>query len=103
MDIDVNGEAYGLSEDTAKNRFALSHENKVIGFADYIDRTDDGQTVRTFTHTEVSPEFGGRGLAAKLVNFALETTAEADVKFRTTCSYVARFLDKHHEFDDHLV
>lgn len=102
MDIDVNGETYHLDEDTTKNRFALSHEDTVIGFADYIDRTDAGGTVRTFTHTEVSPAFGGRGLAAKLVGFALESTAAADAKFRTTCSYVARYLDKHHEFDDHL-
>ena len=31
----------------------------------------------TFTHTEVSPAYGGRGIAAHLVRYALETSAEA--------------------------
>ncbi|RAG73733.1 N-acetyltransferase, partial [Burkholderia multivorans] len=54
------------------------------------------------THTEVTPEYGGRGIAAKLVRFALETTTEAGLRFRTTCSYVMGFLEKNHEFDEYV-
>lgn len=102
MDIDISGETFTIAEDAAAKRFTVTHEGKVIGLADYIDRetsaTADGP-VRMFTHTEVSPEWGGRGLAAKLVRYALETSAEAGLKFRTTCSYVQNFLAKNDEFD----
>ncbi|GAA1514409.1 GNAT family N-acetyltransferase [Brevibacterium permense] len=104
MDIDISGETFTIAEDAAAKRFTVCHAGKVIGLADYIDReasaddTADGP-VRIFTHTEVSPEWGGRGLAAKLVRYALETSAEAGLKFRTTCSYVQSFLAKNDEFD----
>lgn len=107
MEFEVNGERFTIAEDAAAHRFTVSHDGKVIGVADYVDRdsgpddTADG-TVRTFTHTEVSPEWGGRGLAAQLVRYALETSAEAGLKFRTTCSYVHGFLQKNTEFDQYL-
>ncbi|MGR6091416.1 GNAT family N-acetyltransferase [Brevibacterium sp. CSND-B09] len=104
MDIDISGETFTITEDAAAKRFTVSHSGKVIGLVDYIDReasaddTADGP-VRIFTHTEVSPEWGGRGLGAKLVRYALETSAEEGLKFRTTCSYVQNFLVKNDEFD----
>ena len=104
MDIDISGETFTIAEDDAAKRFTVAHAGKVIGLADYIDRaagvddTAEG-TVRIFTHTEVSPEWGGRGLAAKLVRYALEASAEEGLKFRTTCSYVQNFLAKNGEFD----
>jgi predicted GNAT family acetyltransferase len=107
MDIESSGETFTIAEDAAAKRFTLSHAGTVIGLVDYIDReagaddTAEG-TVRTFTHTEVSPEWGGRGLAAQLVRYALETSAEAGLKFRTTCSYVHGFLQKNTEFDQYL-
>lgn len=107
MEFEVNGESFTIAEDAAAHRFTVSHDGKVIGVADYVDRdsgpddTADG-TVRTFTHTEVSREWGGRGLAGHLVRFALETSAEAGLKFRTTCSYVHGFLQKNTEFDKYV-
>ena len=108
MEFESSGETFTLAEDATAKRFTLSHAGTVIGLVDYIDReagaddTAEG-TVRTFTHTEVSPEWGGRGLAAKLVRFALETSTEAGLKFRTTCSYVHNFVQKNTEFDQYLV
>lgn len=105
MDIDIDGQTYTLAEDPEQNRFTISHDGKVIGLIDYVDTADgadDVPTARTFTHTEVSPEYGGRGIAAKLVRFALETTTEAGLRFRTTCSYVMGFLEKNHEFDEYV-
>ncbi|WP_453985547.1 GNAT family N-acetyltransferase [Brevibacterium casei] len=105
MDIDIDGETFTFAEDSAQSRFTVSHDGRVIGLIDFIDTADgpgDVPTARTFTHTEVSPAFGGRGIAAHLVRFALETTTEAGLRFRTTCSYVMRFLEKNHEFDASL-
>ncbi|WP_350269573.1 GNAT family N-acetyltransferase [Brevibacterium sp. CBA3109] len=105
MDLEISDETYTFTQDIAASRFTVSHDEKVIGHVDYVDREaspDDTSeaAVRTFTHTEVSPAFGGRGLAAHLVRFALETSAEADLKFRTTCSYVMEFFRKHPEFEE---
>ncbi len=108
MDLEISDERYTFAEDATGSRFTVSHDDKVIGVADYIDQStgvDDSDSsaaagsVRVFTHTEVSPEHGGRGIAAHLVRFALETTAEEGMKFRTTCSYVMQFLEKHPEFE----
>ncbi|TGD11711.1 GNAT family N-acetyltransferase [Brevibacterium sp. S111] len=107
MDIEISGETFTIAEDAAAHRFTIAHAGKVIGAADYVDReagpddTAEG-TVRTFTHTNVSPEWGGRGLAGQLVRYALETSAEAGLKFRTTCSYVQNFLQKNTEFDKYV-
>ncbi|QQB14474.1 GNAT family N-acetyltransferase [Brevibacterium casei] len=105
MDVDIDGETYTIAHDPDQSRFTVTHDGTVIGTADYVDTdaTEAGvPTVRTFTHTIVDPAYGGRGIAAKLVRFALESTTEADLRFRTTCSYVMRFLEKNHEFDASL-
>ena len=106
MDLEISDETFTFAQDTAVSRFTVSHEGKVIGFVDYIDRdaSPDETTdspIRIFTHTEVSPAYGGRGIAAHLVRFALETSAEAGRKFRTTCSYVMEFFRKNPEFEDY--
>ncbi|GAA1864466.1 GNAT family N-acetyltransferase [Brevibacterium marinum] len=105
MDLEISDETYTFAQDTDASRFTVSHNGTVIGHVDYIDREagpdDTAETpVRTFTHTEVSPAFGGRGIAAHLVRFALETSAEADLTFRTTCSYVMEYFRRNPEFDD---
>lgn len=55
--------------------------------------------MRTFTHTEVSPPMVA---AHRRPPGALcpETSAEADLAFRTTCSYVMDFFRKNPEFDE---
>ena len=104
MDLTISDETFTFAHDTESSRFTVSHGGSVIGHVDYIDReagpdeTADS-AVRTFTHTEVSPAFGGRGIAAQLVRFALETSAEADLTFRTTCSYVMEYFRKNPEFE----
>lgn len=105
MDLVISDQTYTFAQDAAAARFTVSHDGKSIGHVDYIDREagpDDTSesAVRTFTHTEVSPAYGGRGIAAHLVRYALETSAEADLAFRTTCSYVMDFFRKNPEFDE---
>ncbi|WP_061000024.1 GNAT family N-acetyltransferase [Mycolicibacterium mucogenicum] len=58
-------------------RFTIAVEGKTVGLIDYIDR--DGR--RIFPHTEVQPEYGGRGLAIV-----------------PACSMVSGYIDKHPEY-----
>lgn len=57
----------------------------------------DGNTI-TYTHTEVPPALRGRGLAEQLVRRALEDARVAGQRVVPACSYVARFIERHPEF-----
>ncbi|MFA5713984.1 MAG: GNAT family N-acetyltransferase [Bacteroidales bacterium] len=54
------------------------------------------------THTIVPKEIGGRGVAAALVQFALEYAQENNLKVRATCSYVQVYFKRHQERWGHL-
>ena len=53
-----------------------------------------------FTHTVVPPELRGRGIAEKLVRAALAEARTAKRKVVPTCSYVAKFIERHKEYQD---
>jgi predicted GNAT family acetyltransferase len=60
----------------------------------------DGKMV--FTHTLVPPELRGRGIAEKLVRAALADARDRELKVVPACSYVAKFIERHAEFQDLL-
>ena len=53
-----------------------------------------------FTHTLVPPELRGRGLAEKLVRAALADARASGRKVEPQCSYVAKFIERHAEYQD---
>jgi uncharacterized protein len=53
----------------------------------------------TITHTFVSPALRGQGLAGHLMQAALNWAREKNLKVAPQCSYAARFLDEHPEFE----
>ena len=59
--------------------------------------------VITFTHTEVPPELGGRGIGSELVRGALEAARAQGLKVVAKCPFVAAFMAKHPEFNDLLL
>lgn len=78
------------------DRFTIAVEDKTVGFAEFADHGDQ----RVFTHTEIDPEFGGRGLASILVEAALNATRDEGKRVVAVCSMVAGFVKKHPEFED---
>ncbi len=54
----------------------------------------DGDTL-VLHHTEVPPALQGRGLAAALVQAALDWARAEQLVVRPTCSYVAAYLRRH--------
>jgi len=88
--------------DEVASRFEILVGDVVAGYADYSDepalRGRSG--VRTFTHTVVEPEFGGRGLAGRMISEALQVTRAAGLRVRPQCSFVARYVDRHPEAAD---
>jgi hypothetical protein len=55
-----------------------------------------------FTHTVVPPELRGRGIAEQLVRAALADARAAGRPVVPACSYVAKFIGRHTEYQDLL-
>ena len=77
-------------------QFTIAVDGRTVGVADYYDR--DGR--RVFPHTEVAPEYRGRGLASILVSEALRRTRVEGLRVVPQCWMVADFIDKHPGFAD---
>ncbi|KLL96170.1 acetyltransferase [Rhodococcus sp. IITR03] len=83
-----------------RHRYELRDGDTVIGFTQYRTRTrTGGDTRRVFAHTEVDPGYGGLGLAARLVEFALDDVAATGERIVPVCPYVAKYLRTHHNYD----
>ncbi|GAS88903.1 GNAT family N-acetyltransferase [Mycolicibacterium brisbanense] len=76
------------------DRFTIEIDGKTVGVADFHDV--DGR--RVFPHTEVLPQYRGRGLATILVGEALRSTRAAGLRIVPTCWMVAEYIDKHPEY-----
>jgi predicted GNAT family acetyltransferase len=67
-----------------------------VGRADFVDSPAAGDE-RIFFHTEVDPEFGGRGLAGLLVRETLADSIRNGLTVVPVCPLFARHLRKHGE------
>ncbi len=84
---------------TAHNdRFTIAIDGRPVGFASFVDH--DKQ--RIFHHTEIDGAYEGRGLASIVASEALAATRDAGLRIVAVCPMVADYLDKHHDFDDHV-
>ncbi|MGU3502002.1 GNAT family N-acetyltransferase [Mycobacterium sp. C31M] len=72
------------------NRFTIALDGRQVGLVDFHDR--DG--VRIFTHTEIDPAFGGRGLGTQLVAETVAATRSAGLRIESYCSMVTQYLAK---------
>ena len=68
-------------------RFELSQDGQVC----VLDYERDGGRV-VFTHTGVPPALRGQGLAAQLVDAALQWATRENLEVIPACSYVVRHL-----------
>ncbi len=58
--------------------------------------------VITFTHTEVPPELGGKGIGSKLIKGALDHVRAEGLKVMAQCPFVKAYIDKHPDYADLL-
>jgi uncharacterized protein len=56
--------------------------------------------VITFTHTEVPPALGGRGVGSQLARGALEQVRARGLKVVARCEFMAGYIGKHPEYGD---
>ncbi|MBR6159967.1 MAG: GNAT family N-acetyltransferase [Lachnospiraceae bacterium] len=65
------------------------HSGKKIGECDF-EKSENGWNIY---HTEVLPEYGGRGIAKRLVYKTVEAAERNKAAVIPTCSYAAALLD----------
>lgn len=81
----------------AEGQFDLVVGGVPAGRSEFRDRPGG---VRVFTHTEVDPAYGGRGLATLLVRQALDATRAAGLTIRPSCPFVRAFVERHPDYAD---
>lgn len=77
----------------SKNRFEIEVGGR-LAVAEY--REEGNRMI--FTHTEVPPRFRGHGIAEKLVLAGFDAARRKNLRIVAVCSYVARVLREHPEF-----
>ena len=80
------------------NRSTAYIDEKQIGECEY----SVSGNVWTITHTGVRPEYGGRGIAKKLVLKVIEAARNQNVKIVPRCSYADKLMSGKEEYRDVL-
>jgi len=83
------------------DRLARRFETRVDGEPCLLEYTL-AEGVMTITHTGVPAAVGGRGIAAALVQEALETARAEGWKVVPACSYAAVWMQRHPAYHDLL-
>ena len=83
----------------AANRYELRHAGRMIGDLAYERR--EGLVV--MIHSRVDEEFGGRGLAGRLVTTALTDARANGEHVEPQCPYVRAYIGSHPQWQDLLV
>lgn len=83
------------------NPGANRYEAAVDGHLSVCEYERVGENL-VLTHTLVPPELRGRGIAEQLVRAALADARAAGQKVVPACSYVAKFIERHREYQDLL-
>lgn len=87
-------------QDTAKRgRYVIDLGDGFVAEMTYRRLRDD---VIAIEHTGVPPEFGGRGIAAQLVDAAIGDARAQGFKIIPYCSYVAAQFKRHPDWSDLL-
>lgn len=87
-----------IEQNHDRQRFEWT-EDGALSILDY--RLDD--KVLSLTHTEVPAPLGGRGIAADLTKFALDTARSQGWRIRPLCSYTVAYLRRHPEYQDLVI
>ncbi|WP_051142952.1 GNAT family N-acetyltransferase [Butyrivibrio sp. AE2015] len=88
LDIIYNHEV-AVKLDKENNRsIAVDKDGNIIGECNYQETTE----AITIYHTEVNPEYGGNGIARRLVYKIFEEADRECKKIVATCSYAAKML-----------
>ena len=88
-----------IADAPERQRYEAHLADALAGVLEYVVRRDRIILV----HTEVSPDFEGRGVAAALTRLALDDARTVGRRVIVACPYVKRYLARHPEDMDIVV
>ena len=89
------------SDTVTDNRDRSRYELMVDGHTAFAAYKIDDDVI-TFTHTVVPPALEGRGIASRLILFALTDVRDRGLSVIAQCPFVAVYIRKHPEWADLL-
>jgi uncharacterized protein len=92
----AGGERIEVADAPERERYELSIDGEVSGYSAYRARPG----LIAFVHTEVDERLQGRGLADRLIRFALEDARARGLAVLPFCPFVKAFIERHREFDE---
>jgi predicted GNAT family acetyltransferase len=85
-----------FADNPDRNRYEARLGTRVVGWSEYTPA--DGRI--TFVHTIVARSLEGRGIAGRLVQWALDDVRARGLRIVVECPYVASFLRRHAEYGE---
>ena len=85
-----------IVDNAAERRYEARLDGELAGWVEY--GRVEGRIVAL--HTEVPPEFGGRGIASALVRRVLDDARAAGVKVTPRCPFFVAHFERHPEDAD---
>ena len=79
-----------------ESRSVALNEGNIIGCCQYKEQDN----VWSITHTVVKQEFGGRGIAKRLVLAVIEEARKQNKKINPICSYAKKMMESNDEYKD---
>ncbi len=87
-----------VTRNEEQNRYEITVDGEVAGFIEFRQ----GEGYMDFVHTEVKDKFSGQGLAGQLTKGAVSDSVSTGDLVKPTCSYVAKWFQKHPEYQDYV-
>ena len=81
-----------------ESRSVALNEGNIIGYCQYKEENN----IWSITHTVVKQEFGGRGIAKRLVLAVIDEARKNDKKINPICSYAKKMMESSDEYKDVL-
>jgi uncharacterized protein len=85
-----------VHDDRELNRYEAHVGADLAGFAEYHRQPG----LVTVLHSEIDPEFEGRGIGSALVRGMLDDIRRQEEKVLPVCPFVTSFLQRHTEYAD---
>lgn len=91
--VEPGGDEIEIRDEQSAGRYEVRVEGKLAGFSEY--RLEGERIV--FTHTEIDPDFGGRGLGSQLVGFAVTDARRRNLEIVPLCPFVRDWTEQNPE------
>lgn len=93
MDIDLDN--LEIVNNADAKRFEIQLGDKVA----MVEYMRSGNNI-IYTHTEVPPEFEGKGIAGKLAHHVMEYAKNEGLKVQPLCPFINSYVKRHPEYQD---